>query len=157
MQAKSSKMFVVIFIAVIVVPLSILAAVFAANYIRGNSMALSDMLPFETSRVKSAARKQSFDLFAGYSSCENAIREKAEGKVISLTSDDRAAKVNTYTNTNILTFKANIVPPNERFLSEQHSTREYDIKCATSISSNAVVNLNMSLADWVLVSIVSLS
>ena len=143
MLAKLPKALMMILIAILVISLSIIATLFAANYMRDNNMTLSNMFSLKTFSSNKTTKKKNYDLFAGHSFCEDAIRGKVEGKIISLTSDDRAAKINTYANTNILTFKANIARVNERFLSEQHSTREYDIKCSTSINTNTVVNLSI--------------
>jgi len=147
MLAKIPKALMMTFIAILVISLSIIATLFAANYMRDNNMTLSSMFSLEAFSSGKVINKKSYDLFAGHSFCEDAIRGKVDGKIISLTSDDRAAKINTYTNTNILTFKANIARVNEQFLSEQHSTREYDIKCSTSIDTNAVVNLSITPAE----------
>jgi len=143
MLAKFPKALIMTLIAILVISLSIIATLFAANYMRDNNMTLSNMFSLKTFSSDKTTIKKNHDLFAGHSFCEDAIRGKVEGKIISLTSDDRAAKINTYTNTNILTFKANIARVNEPFLSEQHSTREYDIKCSTSINTNTVVNLSI--------------
>ena len=143
MLAKLPKALMMSLIAILVISLSIIATLFAANYMRDNNMTLSNMFSLKTFSSNKTTKKKNYDLFAGHSFCEDAIRGKVEGKIISLTSDDRAAKINTYANTNILTFKANIARVNERFLSEQHSTREYDIKCSTSINTNTVVNLSI--------------
>jgi len=143
MLAKLPKALMMTFIAILVISLSIIATLFAANYMRDNNMTLGSMFSLEVFSSDKAIMKKTYDLFAGHSFCEDAIRGKVDGKIISLTSDDRAAKVNTYTNTNILTFKASIARVNEQFLSEQHSTREYDIKCSTSIETNTVVNLSI--------------
>ena len=141
--AKVPKMLAFTLLTALIMVLSILATVFAANYLRGYTLSFGDLLSLNAFRLDREGPSKHYDLFAGHSFCEQAIRKKVDGRIVSLTSDDRAAKVNSYANTNVLIFKADIVPLNTKFRSEHLSTRQYDIKCATSIASNKVVNLTI--------------
>ena len=143
MLATFIKVSKIVLIAITVIMVSVSITVFTSHYLGSTALSFSDIFPVEALRLKESARPVKYDLFDGHNFCEEAIRDRVKGKIITLTSDDRAAKVNTYTNTNILAFTASIVPDDEEFLSEQLSTREFSIKCATSIDTNNVVRLNI--------------
>jgi len=143
MLTKLIKVSKIILIAIAVVVASVSITVFTSRYMGNTALSFSDLLPIEALRSKNSARPVKYDLFDGHTFCEEAIRDRVKGKIISLTSDDRTARVNTYTKTNILVFKASVVPDDKEFLSEQLSTREFSIKCATSIDTNKVVRLNI--------------
>ncbi len=147
MLAKISKIAGVVLVSLLVIAISVLATVFAANYFKGNTLEFKDMFSLDAFKLNRSTKKLNYDLFAGHSFCEDAIRKRVNGRIISLTSDDRAAKVNNYARTNILTFKANIVSDDTEYKSEQHSTREFNIKCSTSIDTNKVVNVNIAPVD----------
>ena len=51
-------------------------------------------------------RPRRFNVFDGFSLCEQAIRDSVSGKLISLESDDRAAKYDYRDNMNLLFFNA---------------------------------------------------
>jgi hypothetical protein len=149
MLAKIPKTARVLLISLLVVAISVLATVFVANYFKGNQIEFKDIFSLDAFKLdrSSGSKKRNYDLFAGHSFCEDAIRKRIKDRIISLTSDDRAAKVNQYARTNILTFKADIVPGDIKYRSEQHSTREFNIKCSTSIDTNNVVNITVTPVD----------
>lgn len=60
--------------------------------------------PEEEYSVSSSSRR--FDLYEGFSLCEDAIRVSIGGKVVTLDTDDRAAKYDPGSNTNRLFFVA---------------------------------------------------
>lgn len=88
-----------------------------------------------------------FNQFAGHGICEKNIYEEMEGKIISLNLDQRAAIYNDYERTNTLIFSADVVPPEQRFLSEQHSTKQMHVQCVTSADTNELVTLVIAPAD----------
>lgn len=99
------------------------------------------------SRQQDAAPSHLYSLFAGHGVCEEAINKAAPGKVITLQSDDRAAKYNAYDDSNVLTFEAEVKPNNLRFLSEQHSTYKIVYRCHTSSIDNQLIKLSQLVID----------
>lgn len=98
-------------------------------------------------RTQAAAPSHLYSLFAGHGVCEQAIYEAAPGKVITLESDDRAAKYNAYDDSNVLTFEAEVKPDKLRFLSEQRSTYKIVYRCHTSSIDNRLIKLSQLVID----------
>jgi len=98
-------------------------------------------------RPQTAAPSHLYSLFSGHGVCEKAIHEAAPGKVITLQSDDRAAKYNAYDDSNVLTFEAEVKPNNLRFLSEQRSTYKVVYRCHTSSIDNRLIKLSQLVVD----------
>jgi len=88
-----------------------------------------------------------YSLFSGHGVCQQAIKEAAPGEVITLASDDRAAKYNAYDDSNVLTFEAEIKPDKLRFLSEQRSTYKIVYRCHTSSIDNRLLKLSQLVID----------
>ncbi|GAA5315577.1 MAG: hypothetical protein AseanaTS_07820 [Candidatus Pelagadaptatus aseana] len=86
-------------------------------------------------------------LFAGHDICIEAIHKNANGKVITLTSDDRTAKYQGYNDSNQITFIAEVQPPNRPFLSEQRSTVHVSFRCTTSAKTNKLLSLSQHVDD----------
>lgn len=88
-----------------------------------------------------------FELFAGHALCEQAIYQKMEGKILNLHMDPRNAKYHDYERTNTLVFTGSVVPVEQKFLSEQHSTVKMKMQCVTSADSNKLLSLIISPVD----------
>ena len=99
------------------------------------------------SGAKSPAPAHLFDLFSGHDVCKAAIYKAAPGTIITLQSDDRAAKYNAYDDSNVLTFEAEINPSGVRFLSQQRSTYKIMYRCYTSSVDNKVLKLSHLAID----------
>lgn len=87
------------------------------------------------------------DVFSGHDICVKAIHKNANGKVISLTSDDRSARYQSYNDSNQISFVAEVQPPNRPFLSEQRSTVRVFFRCNTSARTNKLLNLSQHTHD----------
>lgn len=79
--------------------------------------------------------------------CVKAIHRNANGKVISVTSDDRTAIYRGYNDSNQITFRAEVQPPDRPFLSEQRSTVSVIFRCTTSAKTNELINLSQQTQD----------
>lgn len=88
-----------------------------------------------------------YDTYAGHDVCKEAIIRGARGQVIALEADNRSAAYQSYNDTNVLTFSAEIRPRHIPFLSEQRSTYHSSIRCATSAQDNSLVNLSWLTTD----------
>jgi hypothetical protein len=86
-------------------------------------------------------------LFAGHDTCVKAIHKNANGKVITLTSDDRTAKYQGYNDSNQITFIAEVQPADRPFLSEQRSTVHVSFRCTTSAKTNKLLSLSQHVDD----------
>lgn len=140
---KRTQLIIFIGGAVLLVLLSITATVLIAKHFRAGFNA-GDSTKRALGIIESRPR---FEQYAGHGHCEKAIYEQMEGKIISLNMDQRTAIYNDFERTNTLIFTANVVPPEKRFLSEQHSTQLMHIQCVTSADTNKLVTLVIAPAD----------
>jgi hypothetical protein len=99
------------------------------------------------SRSQEESTAHLYGLFAGHGVCEQAIKDAVQGKLITLESEDRAAKYNAYDDSNVLTFNAEIKPDKQRFLSEQRSTYKIMYRCHTSSVDNRLLKLSQLVVD----------
>jgi len=107
-----------------------------------------DLLTWQAgSRQQTQAPRHIYSLFAGHGVCQEAIKKAAPGQVITLESDDRAAKYNAYDDSNVLTFEAEIKPDKLRYLSELRSTYKIVYRCHTSTVDNRLLKLSQIVID----------
>ncbi|MDN3639134.1 hypothetical protein QWY82_09965 [Simiduia curdlanivorans] len=129
--------------AALLVSISITATVLIAKHFRADFNSANS-----TKRALGIVENRpKFDLYAGYGLCEQATREKMEGKIINLNMDRRTALYDDYERTNTLIFTADVVPRDQRFLSEQHSTKKMHVQCVTSADTNTLTTLVIAPAD----------
>ncbi len=136
-MAKKQEIYLYIALVVGVIALSSLVTVY-----------VSSDLPFGTEMPGGReAVRPPLDVFAGHDVCIKAIHKNANGKVISLTSDDRSARYQGYNDSNQITFVAEVQPPDRPFLSEQRSTVRVFFRCSTSAKTNKLLTLSQQTND----------
>ncbi|BFM11003.1 hypothetical protein R50072_11560 [Simiduia litorea] len=143
MENKQFQLWLFIGGAVMLVLMSITATVLIAKHFRAEFTS-GDSTKRALGIVENRPK---FDLFAGHGLCEKATYQQMEGKIISLNMDQRAAIYNDYERTNTLIFTADVVLPEQRFLSEQHSTKKMHVQCVTSADTNKLTTLVIAPAD----------
>ncbi|AFU98378.1 hypothetical protein [Simiduia agarivorans] len=143
LKDKSIPVWVFVIAAVVLVIVSVASTlIIAKQYRAGFDEAAS------TKRALGIVENRpKFDTFAGHGVCEAAIYANMEGKIVTLQMDERAAIYNDFERTNTLLFTADVVPADERFLSEHRSTIPMQAQCVTSADNNKLVTLVIAPAD----------
>lgn len=143
LKDKTIPTWVFLVAAVLLVLFSVAATLFVARQYRASQE--------EAASLKRALgivdKRPKYDTFAGHSICKDAIYANMEGKIITLQMDERAAIYNEFERTNTLLFTADVVLPEERFLSERRSTIPMQAQCVTSADNNTLVTLVIAPAD----------
>ena len=88
-----------------------------------------------------------FDVFDGFSLCEQAIRRSLQGHVVSLDSDDRAAKYDPRSNMNQLFFAAAYRPKSGLFGSASQQEKQIYVRCDVSAENNEVEAVRIRPAE----------
>ena len=88
-----------------------------------------------------------FGAFAGTDLCQTTIKNKVQGKIITLYLDTRSARYDDYERTNTLLYILDVLPEDKPFLSEQLSTISLQAQCITSADDNHLVNLVVAPAE----------
>lgn len=136
-MAKKQEIYLYVALVIGLIAISSMVTV----YVSSDTTAATNM-----SSNRQAARPP-LGVFAGHEVCVKAIHKNANGKIISLNSDDRSARYQGYNDSNQITFVAEVQPPNLPFLSEQRSTVQVFFRCNTSAKTNKLLNLSQQTND----------
>lgn len=143
LKDKTIPTWVLLLAAVLLVLLSIATTLFIASQYRASYDEAAS-----TKRALGIVEKRPrYDNFAGHGVCKDAIYANMEGKIVTLQLDERSAVYDEYERTNTLLYTADVVPVDNRFLSEQRSTIQMHAQCITSADDNKLVTLVIAPAD----------
>lgn len=98
---------------------------------------------FGERRDKPVKAPRRFNTFSAFTDCETAIKKNLGGKVLSVESDDRAAKYDYRENLNLLFFKAVYRPEKSFFGGIDYREKEVFVRCDASAETNEIVALRV--------------
>lgn len=107
------------------------------------------IMTFSKSSDEDSSSNQSrrYDVFEGYSLCEDTIKSSVGGKVLSLNADDRAAKYERNSNTNMLYFVVHYQKKVGLFGGTVAPEEKVFVRCDVSARTNEVEAIRVRPAE----------
>ncbi len=79
-----------------------------------------------------------YDLFESYDECESAVKQAVVGHVVSMVSDDRAARYDESSNVNKLFFLADVAAEDSTGVHLEQGVRQIFARCDVSAETNRI-------------------